>query len=77
MADSITCPRCGATSHNPHDIEQGYCGACHDFTSGESSTLAFEEWLATGKIPEWRKQVLKERGIQEALHDALSQLRGL
>jgi ribosomal protein S27AE len=29
---SITCPRCGATSYNPNDIQQGYCGRCHDWT---------------------------------------------
>lgn len=28
----ITCPRCLRTSHNPNDIKQGYCGACHDWT---------------------------------------------
>jgi hypothetical protein len=28
-----TCPRCGRTSHNPTDIAQGYCGACHDWTT--------------------------------------------
>jgi hypothetical protein len=30
---SITCPRCGRTSHHPVDIAEGYCGACHDWTS--------------------------------------------
>lgn len=30
--DSFTCPRCGRTSHNPTDIREGYCGACHDWT---------------------------------------------
>jgi len=29
---SITCPRCGKTSHHPDDVREGYCGACHDFT---------------------------------------------
>lgn len=29
---TITCPRCGATSTRPKDIEQGYCGRCHEFT---------------------------------------------
>lgn len=28
---SYTCPKCHATSYNPHDIEQLYCGACHTF----------------------------------------------
>ena len=30
---SVTCPRCHRTSYHPKDIEQGYCGACHDWTS--------------------------------------------
>jgi hypothetical protein len=25
------CPACGMVSHNPHDIEESYCGACHRF----------------------------------------------
>jgi ribosomal protein S27AE len=28
---SYTCPRCGRVSFNPHDREQRYCGACHQF----------------------------------------------
>lgn len=28
----FTCPRCGAVSYNRNDIEQGYCGRCHDWT---------------------------------------------
>jgi hypothetical protein len=28
----ITCPRCGRTSYHPTDVEQGYCGHCHDWT---------------------------------------------
>jgi ribosomal protein L37E len=29
----VTCPQCGMTSYNPHDIEWGYCGNCHAYTS--------------------------------------------
>lgn len=29
---AFTCPRCGRTSHDPTDAEQGYCGGCHDWT---------------------------------------------
>ena len=32
-APSITCPRCGMTSFNENDVEQGYCGNCHDWTT--------------------------------------------
>ncbi|HJQ59437.1 MAG TPA: hypothetical protein VJ890_21195 [Vineibacter sp.] len=31
MAESFTCPRCGAVSHNPGDIANRYCGRCHAF----------------------------------------------
>jgi hypothetical protein len=30
---SITCPVCGRTSYHPNDVEQGYCGNCHGYTS--------------------------------------------
>jgi len=30
---SITCPVCGMTSYNLTDIEMGYCGNCHGYTS--------------------------------------------
>ena len=29
---AFTCPRCAMTSHNAHDIHEGYCGNCHDWT---------------------------------------------
>lgn len=29
----FTCPRCGMTSHDPHDLEEGYCGNCHTWTA--------------------------------------------
>ncbi|HEY2309450.1 MAG TPA: hypothetical protein VGI05_26530 [Streptosporangiaceae bacterium] len=29
----IICPRCGAVSANANDIKEGYCGACHDWTT--------------------------------------------
>jgi hypothetical protein len=28
---SITCLICGATSFNPSDVREKYCGACHVF----------------------------------------------
>jgi len=30
---SITCPACGMRSYHPMDVEQGYCGFCHGWTS--------------------------------------------
>jgi hypothetical protein len=28
---SYACPKCGAVSHNPHDLANRYCAACHVF----------------------------------------------
>lgn len=30
---SITCPECLRKSYHPKDIEEGYCGFCHAWTS--------------------------------------------
>lgn len=30
---SITCPECGAVSHHPEDVAQGYCARCSWWTS--------------------------------------------
>ena len=30
---SITCPDCGMTSHNPNDVEWGWCDNCKGYTS--------------------------------------------
>jgi ribosomal protein L37E len=34
----FVCSRCGRVSHNAHDIKEGYCGACHDWTAQERSS---------------------------------------
>ena len=47
-ADSFECPRCGAVSHHPDDIREGYCGACHDWTGlGEGARDAIGQARAT------------------------------
>ena len=43
-AASITCPRCGMTSHNPTDAAEGYCGHCHDWTRPDTH-LATDEHM--------------------------------
>jgi hypothetical protein len=30
---TIRCPACHRVSHHPEDVRQGYCGACHAFTT--------------------------------------------
>jgi len=36
---AIQCPRCGAVSVHPKDIEEGYCGRCHDWTTRCASVV--------------------------------------
>jgi hypothetical protein len=43
---SFTCPRCGKTSHNPHDAENRYCGRCHLFVA---DMLRMRLWI-DGKL---------------------------
>lgn len=43
--ESITCPRCGRTSHNPHDVRHRYCGACH----------AYQDHLVQARPSWWRR----------------------
>lgn len=31
-SSSFTCPVCGRTSHNPNDVTEQWCGACHGAT---------------------------------------------
>lgn len=31
---SITCPRCQRRSYHRRDVQEGYCGHCHDWTEG-------------------------------------------
>jgi hypothetical protein len=33
--ESITCLKCGFTSHNPNDVNQKYCYMCHVFHEDE------------------------------------------
>lgn len=39
----FTCPRCGRTSYHPHDVEHGYCGACHAFTRDDSERRDYHQ----------------------------------
>lgn len=31
--EPFACPRCRAVSWHPRDLEEGYCGRCHDWTA--------------------------------------------
>lgn len=68
---SFTCPRCGRTSYNPHDVIYGYCGACHDFTRvqivdyldimpvGEKRS-----WPETREAMDRLKEIVRQSGAQ-------------
>lgn len=66
---AFTCPRCGMSSAHPKDIEQGYCGACHDWT-GVDGMDVLRHWLAIWPTdepgaPSSRPLVLWERDLDE------------
>lgn len=42
---AYTCPRCGMTSHNPHDEAERYCGNCHQYED-DRKNIRLEELLA-------------------------------
>jgi hypothetical protein len=31
LSETITCPKCGMTSHHPVDVRKKYCGNCQQF----------------------------------------------
>ena len=57
-APAFRCPCCGIVSHNPTDVEQGYCGACHWWTGdpalGPPHFEAECEARTAALIREWR-----------------------
>jgi hypothetical protein len=46
---SIVCPQCDRRSFNRNDVEQGFCGNCHEFTHGtvtdHTGTYEWSYWL--------------------------------
>lgn len=38
----IVCPKCGMVSHNPNDVRERYCGACHVFHDNLLPTHCFD-----------------------------------
>jgi len=37
VEQAFRCPVCDRVSYNPHDLAEGYCGACHAFTGPRST----------------------------------------
>lgn len=82
MSASFTCPACGRTSRNPKDVEEGYCGHCHDWTAddkpADQEVAVIHRGRAFSSLEEafeWRAQ--QERGPLAQLylsHDELDAL---
>lgn len=53
---SITCPVCHMVSYNPNDIEWGYCGNCHAYTSPVNPLMKAKRMVAEAKA----KQLIEE-----------------
>lgn len=70
----ITCSRCGITSYNAQDIEQGYCGLCHDWTGGAVSIDAAKEAVVAA-AREWCSDIDRAEGLLlAALRQAVARL---
>jgi len=70
MPDVISCPRCGAVSHHPKDIQERYCGRCHQF----------HDLMDETKILSWRMaRELEQHRALELVVDAAAvvELAGL
>ena len=53
---SVTCPKCGYVSVNPNDIEHGYCGHCHDWTSNPDP----ERIVSTQQTKDFERFITKD-----------------
>lgn len=66
MADSITCPQCGKTSHNRNDVQTGYCANCGGVTQkGEGDHLPWTPWSIwhSADLPDMAFERLAAGGI--------------
>jgi hypothetical protein len=48
---TLTCPRCLRISHNPNDVRERYCGACHEFLPSGPVHLLVNGLAACGAGP--------------------------
>lgn len=69
---SITCPQCGRVSYNPNDIEQRYCGNCHQYHDQMAvrdgiNWMDLNEFRDLGYLHEINRQVLHPAGLALAV----------
>lgn len=65
---SITCPRCGRTSHHRVDVAEGYCGACHDWTAERTPAGALPGGILVEtdpNLPRDQVQIISPGGPRE------------
>lgn len=70
---SITCRRCGRTSHNPSDVLHRYCGSCHVFHEGHQMSESKRRRQYEALPP---KDRLGDAPIEAALHDKMNAMAG-
>lgn len=66
MSESITCPQCGLTSHNPNDVREGWCGHCGQET--QDGKVEHDPWTPwsiwmNARLPEQAFERLAAGGI--------------
>lgn len=72
----FVCPLCGATSHNPHDARERYCGRCHVFVEDEPVASARR---LVGRRVRWVHDACGSCGtlvVTRATADGLVELEG-
>lgn len=82
MSESITCPKCGRTSHHPLDVKFRYCGNCHQyhdlilrqFGLTESESKNYIAWI-NADDNEKRSREAGTVGWQSDLFSAFQKLR--
>jgi hypothetical protein len=71
MSEPYICPRCGRTSHNPHDLANRYCGACQSFEDQLELEIDLAKLIATEHL--WR--VVTPRFVAGLITDAQGRIR--
>lgn len=69
MTATITCPRCGSKSGHPQDLQHGYCGNCHDFTSNAKTAQLIARLVELGVPAQWYDE--RGQGVKIDLPQAL------
>lgn len=65
----FACPRCGMVSHHPADAENGYCGACHDYTRDEPMRFGYLPLLKVAEL----RHLLSKLDRMDPMHTAVAE----